>query len=225
MNKKLKSIVIKVPNKSNLKLDDNDDSDAEVRYGIDNVSPSPLSIEDLSDDEIELNCNLNDLNTIDTPMKDNKNEKFYVSQSYHSTATKKSHRWIVDSGASTHMCHDISKFQQFISAHLGMIRIADGSNIPIQGKGTVILQVQNGEALYTVTLENVAFVPELDTNLISVKKLVKAGNTVSFEGQSCYLNSFDCRIHLATCVFHALRANLQLSLSQNIQKSLKNVWT
>jgi hypothetical protein len=91
-------------------------------------------------------------------------------QSFHSTNTNnKNHRWIVDSGASTHMCHDSGKFQKFVSAKLGMIRIADGSSIPIEGSGTISVHVNNGTDTYQLVLKDVAFVPNLDTNLISVQ--------------------------------------------------------
>lgn len=91
----------------------------------------------------------------------------------HSSTHLKNRRWIVDSGASTHMCHDLSLFQQFVSSKLGMIRIV--------------------------------FVPDLDTNLISVKKLV--GDKVSFEGVSCFLHTFDRNILLGKVIKSAYELN------------------
>lgn len=227
----MKSVIIEVAKDSitahrkgsELKLIDNNDSDAEVEYRIGDVSPSSLSIEDVTDDEIELHLNDND-RLIDNPLGENKEHGVYLSKTFHSENTnKKNHRWIVDSGASTHMCHDKFLFQKFVSANLGMIRIADGNNIPIEGSGTVVLYFQDDQNQHSLNLENVAFVPNLDTNLLSVKKLVETGKSISFESLFCFIHTPDERILLATFINSAYQLS-QLHLQHQMAAPCVHEW-
>ncbi|KAK4394101.1 hypothetical protein Sango_1880900 [Sesamum angolense] len=69
--------------------------------------------------------------------------------------------WIVDSGASNHVCANIALFHSFIkSASPHYIHLADGSKRLVQYTGTVKLTSN-------ITLENVLSIPQFSVNLIS----------------------------------------------------------
>ena len=74
--------------------------------------------------------------------------------------------WIIDSGASDHMCHDIHQFVNYTSIENENqeVTIPDGTKQKIKCKGTVILH--NG-----ITQHDVLFVVKFKYNLISVSKL------------------------------------------------------
>ena len=75
--------------------------------------------------------------------------------------------WIIDSGASDHMTGDVSVFTTYTPCHNHLnIRIADGSLSKVAGIGLVA--VTN-----TIILDSVLFVPKLDCNLLSVRKLTQ----------------------------------------------------
>ena len=75
--------------------------------------------------------------------------------------------WIIDSGASDHMTGDVSVFTTYTPCHNHLnIRIADGSLSKVAGIGSVA--VTN-----TIILDSVLFVPKLDCNLLSVRKLTQ----------------------------------------------------
>lgn len=76
--------------------------------------------------------------------------------------------WIIDSGASIHMSYDKSIFHDINLNHFGHVVVADGNKIKILGKGTVIVTVNAKSCPTTIRLENVAFVPDLSCNLLSV---------------------------------------------------------
>lgn len=86
--------------------------------------------------------------------------------------------WILDSGATVHVCNDRSRFIEFSSkVNLEEILWAGDTQIRIQGYGKVIIYLQspkypNGRPL---TLKNVAFVPSLHTNVTSLHLLNIAG--------------------------------------------------
>lgn len=95
--------------------------------------------------------------------------------------------WYIDSGASSHMCSDRILFQNLsLNGEFGAITIANGTSMSILGKGDVNLKVGSDESL-VAQLSDVLFSPELDNNLISVKKLTEKGLAVFFENENCYL--------------------------------------
>ena len=82
--------------------------------------------------------------------------------------------WIVDSGATSHICNDISKFT-YLNNNIPnkTIQIADGNQITASGIGDIEIHVTKIDNTITnVKFTNVVYVPELKTNLLSVKKIV-----------------------------------------------------
>lgn len=76
--------------------------------------------------------------------------------------------WIVDSGATDHMCHDLSFFQSYkeITGNFNTITIPDGKQVHITHQG--VLKFNND-----ITLTDVLYVPDFKFNLISIPKLCK----------------------------------------------------
>lgn len=89
--------------------------------------------------------------------------------------------WILDSGASDHMCHDLTLFDTYseILEENIYITIPDGSKIKVTHMGTVKINDY-------ITLRNVLFVPTFKFNLISVLKLCRDENCiVQFSSNGC----------------------------------------
>lgn len=82
----------------------------------------------------------------------------------------KSHAWIIDSGATNHMTSDktqLSCFEQFVAPK--KVEVANGDSIDILGYGNIHLSDK-------LILKRVLYVPRIDCNLISVKKLMDDSN-------------------------------------------------
>ena len=94
--------------------------------------------------------------------------------------------WIVDSGASHHLCKDRASMSQYAPMPPVKIHLADNRSIMAVGRGRVTLRVpgQDGES-ELVTLREVWYVPGLESNLLSVKRATDMGVTVSFWGSMC----------------------------------------
>jgi len=95
--------------------------------------------------------------------------------------------WIVDSGASQHLC---SKKESFVEGtYRGIsgkgIEIADGSRIEAVGMGDV--------SIGQLHLSEVLHVPRAGGNLISVARLIDAGFNVSFGARICIICREDMR--------------------------------
>jgi len=94
--------------------------------------------------------------------------------------------WIIDSGASQHLCGERSQFITYQStSYQRKITIADGSKIDAIGIGDVKLRIPGG----FVMLQKVWHVPEIGGNLLSVSRMIDCGYSVKFKEDQCYVSS------------------------------------
>jgi deoxyuridine 5'-triphosphate nucleotidohydrolase len=104
----------------------------------------------------------------------------YYSQSSPSVAPNiQTFPFVVDSGATDHMCNNRSLFTSFQSTPQSQfsVRLGDGNTkCKVQGTGTIQLQLDNK----TIELENTLYVPDLDVSLFSIKQHMKL--------QGCYMH-------------------------------------
>ncbi|KXJ81929.1 hypothetical protein RP20_CCG016837 [Aedes albopictus] len=101
-------------------------------------------------------------------------------------------RWVIDSGASSHMCSDRSCFESLREFSGGNIILADGKTSQVQGEGQVVVHGVDGSGeTVKINMNKVKFVPGLSTNLISVGQLVQKGFKVSFANATCGIVNAD----------------------------------
>jgi gag-polypeptide of LTR copia-type/Integrase core domain len=145
-----------------------------------------------NDFEMEMETNEEDLNFINNELKN------YPSafNSNYPNKTKIS-GWIVDSGASLHMTHNRSLFQSFTESKGGKVKIADGNFIKIEGYGTVKVMIKTRSEPIALVLKQVAYVPMLHVNLMSVTKLDKNHFATLFENGKCQIKIHNEFIQLA----------------------------
>ena len=95
--------------------------------------------------------------------------------------------WVVDSGATKHICGDRNAFSEYMPVREGEehVYLGDSHPAPIIGKGKVLLKLTSGKIL---ALSNVLHVPNIRCNLVSVYVLCKAGVNVSFGGDKFILS-------------------------------------
>jgi hypothetical protein len=85
--------------------------------------------------------------------------------------------WFVDSGATSHMTNDRSSFAEFNSSKSEKVTVANGQYMMSEGVGDGYLHCQSKN----IRVKDVLYVPTLESNLLSVKKLTKQGNVVMFK--------------------------------------------
>ena len=97
--------------------------------------------------------------------------------------------FIVDSGATLHMCNSQDILSNFTRQTGQNVIISDGSKIPIHGYGTLTIFLKDAanNSLHKLTLNQVAVVPKLSVNLISVRALTSSGVSIQFTNESCYI--------------------------------------
>ena len=91
-------------------------------------------------------------------------------------------KWILDSGATSHMCCNRKLFSELLSHDdtNSFVSFGDGHRVISRGIGKVHLYLGKEKCI----LNDVIFVPELRYNLLSVSKLLKHGFSVTFSGNS-----------------------------------------
>ncbi|KAL2242369.1 UNVERIFIED_CONTAM: Retrovirus-related Pol polyprotein from transposon RE1 [Sesamum indicum] len=88
--------------------------------------------------------------------------------------------WIIDSGATNHICAHLSNFESYsVPIRTHYIYLPDGSKKAAAYVGSVNLTND-------VRLESVLYIPNFSVNLISVSQLCNGGN------YSCMFNQFGC---------------------------------
>ncbi|GBM33837.1 Copia protein, partial [Araneus ventricosus] len=87
-------------------------------------------------------------------------------------------KFIVDSGATSHMCSQRECFEELKPTSGTVSCAAKSSLLEVAGKSVIRGRLKNGQE---IVLTNVLFIPELNGNLISVKQIQKAGYSVLFK--------------------------------------------
>ena len=82
--------------------------------------------------------------------------------------------WLLDSGASDPMSPVVSDFEYLVPSSRTVVRLADGSTVPVLGEGPVLVLGREGP----VRLLSVLFVPALACRLLSVAAIYDHGGKV-----------------------------------------------
>src|ERR1700735_2058737 len=83
---------------------------------------------------------------------------------------------ILDSGTTTHIFNEITRFLNFRAADPGDFVWAGKHKVPIQGYGNVDIQIRNPKGIGRILrLYDVAFCQDFASNLVSLRQLHKQG--------------------------------------------------
>uniref|UniRef100_A0AAV1UTQ2 Polyprotein n=1 Tax=Peronospora matthiolae TaxID=2874970 RepID=A0AAV1UTQ2_9STRA len=95
--------------------------------------------------------------------------------------------WVMDSGASAHMCKDREAFEEYKEVHYARSISSAKSDVKLNviGHGTVKLRVWTGHAWIDARLENTLHVQDLSKNLFSLTAAAARGMTVEITRNEC----------------------------------------
>ncbi|KAK4424684.1 hypothetical protein Salat_1662000 [Sesamum alatum] len=88
--------------------------------------------------------------------------------------------WYMDSGSSSHMTANSEVFISLDRSAKTRIKMADGTICNTEGKGVIKLNSGEGSCI-----KDVLYVPDLDSNLLSVRKFLREGYSLLFEDFTC----------------------------------------
>ncbi len=136
--------------------------------------------------------------------------------------------WIIDSGASSHMCNDRAMFRD-ISNVADKVTLGDGSSLSVIGRGTVALNMlMTDVSARRCILKEVLYVPKLAFNLVSVSRATESGKTVYFDDCCEFRNEADeviARRVREGSLFYLKLSNETDDVANMVQVgSKKNLW-
>ena len=105
-------------------------------------------------------------------------------------------QWILDSGATCHMCNKETMFNnlQALSVPLN-VTLGDGRNLQAVGRGNVTLKMNLPQGKVQIcTLHDVLLVPQLAYNLLSITSASKRGKTTTFTETTCEIRSLKSKL-------------------------------
>lgn len=116
------------------------------------------------------------------PKEETKPEKTMIAFFTNGNKVAIKDEWFIDSGATAHICNKREYFDRLEEGESDReILVANSSKVKVHGTGKVKLVIGNE----TVVLKNVNFVPEMCTNLISVRRITENGYEVLFTQGEC----------------------------------------
>ena len=97
-------------------------------------------------------------------------------------------KWIVDSGATCHICDDQNLFVKLDPLNIPIsVTLEDGHVLKATAQGIVRLKMMYDCGTRKCKLHDVLHVPDLSYNLLSVSKAVEKGITVKFNESRCVI--------------------------------------
>ena len=107
----------------------------------------------------------------------------------HALSASATNSWIVDSGATSHMCNSDKQFIKLRNLKQPLeVTLGDGHALEATGQGIVSLQMKLPDGkTRRCKLHDVLYVPKLSYNLLSVSKAAEAGKTAKFNEAGCQI--------------------------------------
>ena len=100
------------------------------------------------------------------------------------TEAPEAESWILDSGASRHVCCRREWFSEFTPCGNEFVYLGDGSEHEIRGVGNVFIERFLSDKFYDSVINNVLYVPTLQKNLLSTGVCMQLGQKIQLSGKS-----------------------------------------
>ena len=138
--------------------------------------------------------------------------------------------WLVDSGATCHMCNDDSVFVKYESLKEPMkVTVGDGREVDGVGRGIILLRsvLPSGRSK-RIKLQNVLHVPSLAYNLFSVSAATERGKAVRFGKVNCQVLDEGKLVAVAVKIgeLYYLKCSMNsvCTNAAEIQRSKEDMW-
>jgi hypothetical protein len=96
-------------------------------------------------------------------------------------------KWVMDSGASKHICHDRHLFTSLNVVDAFEIMIGDRSTVKAIGRGTVEVMLSVAGKPSRCKLENVVYAPTMGFDMFSGRAMCRNGKRTVFQERSCHV--------------------------------------
>jgi len=102
---------------------------------------------------------------------------------------------VLDSGATNHMAAGEKGLIVRTAGSRAEVTLANGEKVPLKGHGHVSMDVGKGKAKTRMVLGEAMLVPDLTSNLLSVRAVDRNRGAIVFVGNACYILSDGDAVH------------------------------
>ena len=152
---------------------------------------------------------------------DDEGEEIVGLVTEHALSANRRSNWVVDSGATCHMCNTEELFNQIFGLETPQeIKVGDGHSVQVIGRGDVTLRMNvPNKKVRKCKLADVLYVPDLSHNLLSVSKAASNGKSFEFRESHCNIidNKFGVISTATKCrnLYYLNCAGSNLSVEEN----------
>ncbi|XP_020271910.1 golgin subfamily A member 3-like [Asparagus officinalis] len=118
--------------------------------------------------------------------------------------------WYLDTGASNHMCGHKHLFVEMQKIEDGHVLFGDASKVRVKGRGKICFLQKDGKE---GSIENVYYVPDLKSNILSMGQLLEKGYSVFMKDRMLHLKDKKGR----------LLAHVEMAKNRMFKLNLRNV--
>ena len=129
-----------------------------------------------------------------------------------------SSNWVLDSGATNHMAAGVKGFTVRTAGRGAEVTLANGEKVPIERHGHVSMDVGKGKTKRRMVLRDAMLVPELTSNLLSVRAVDRNRGAIVFVGNACYILSDGDAVHSSEVLDKAFVVGKVNDLKQYVLK-------
>ncbi|XP_065356230.1 uncharacterized protein LOC135950626 [Calliphora vicina] len=112
--------------------------------------------------------------------------------------------WYFDSGATSHMCNNKSLFDNLRTCSEFEIMTANNSVMKGNLMGDINMKVKVGENPSDIILRDVLYLPDTNSNLLSISKIVKHKHKLIFDSSGCKVIDSDNEIIARGSLIHII---------------------
>ena len=133
-----------------------------------------------------------------------------LMMAYKDTVSDSDTVWYLDTGASNHMSGHKHLFVEIQEIEDGHVSFGDASKVQVKGRGKICFFQKDGKV---GSIEDVYYVPDMKSNIISMGQLLEKGYSVFMEDRMLHLKDKRGR----------LIAHVEMAKNQMFKLNLKNV--